>query len=189
MSPQNCLAILSPPPIGSSPQKRRRSDERVGAEGEPERDSTDACGAANHRRAGNGGERSKAFGDFSTADEATAAQAETARVEGLLHGNRGKAPWNKTVSETIKQVVELARGHYQGFNDTHLTEKLKEKEKIVLSRPTVRTLLRQAGIAPVRKRGVKRHYKRRSEEPKTERCCYGTVAHIIGLGKQQAHAI
>src|SRR6476646_6098629 len=79
MSPQNCLAILSPPPIGSSPQKRRRSDERVGAEGEPERDSTDACGAANHRRAGNGGERSKAFGDFSTADEATAAQAETAR--------------------------------------------------------------------------------------------------------------
>lgn len=82
-------------------------------------------------------------------------------VEGLLHGNRGKAPWNKTVSETIKQVVELARGRYQGFNDTHLTEKLKEKEKIVLSRPTVRTLLRQAGIAPVRKRGVKRHYKRR----------------------------
>jgi len=49
-------------------------------------------------------------------------------VEGLLHGNRGKAPWNKTVSETIKQVVELARGHYQGFNDTHLTEKLKERE-------------------------------------------------------------
>lgn len=82
-------------------------------------------------------------------------------VEGLLHGNRGKAPWNKTVSEKIKQVVELARGRYQGFNDSHLTEKLREKEKIVLSRPTVRTILRQAGIAAVRKRGVKRHYKRR----------------------------
>ena len=82
-------------------------------------------------------------------------------VEGLLHGSRGKAPWNKTVSERLKQVVELARGRYQGFNDTHLTEKLKEKEKIALSRPTVRTILRQAGIAAVRKRGVKRHYKRR----------------------------
>ena len=82
-------------------------------------------------------------------------------VEGLLHGNRGKAPWNKTVSEKIKQVVELARGRYQGFNDTHLTEKLKEKEKIALSRPTVRIILRQAGIIAVRKRGVKRHYKRR----------------------------
>lgn len=85
-------------------------------------------------------------------------------VKGLLHGNRGKAPWNKTASEKIKQVLELARGRYRGFNDTHLTEKLKEKEKIALSRPTVRTLLRQAGIAAVRKRGVKRHYKRRERK-------------------------
>lgn len=85
-------------------------------------------------------------------------------AQGLLHGNRGKAPWNKTVSEKIKQVVELARGRYQGLNDTHLTEKLKEKEKIALSRPAVRTILRQAGIAAVRKRGVKRHYKRRERK-------------------------
>jgi transposase len=85
-------------------------------------------------------------------------------VEGLLHGNRAKAAWNKTVSEKVKQVVELARGRYQGLNDTHLTEKLKEKEKIDLSRPVVRTILRQAGIAAVRKRGVKRHYKRRERK-------------------------
>src|SRR6187200_1076852 len=82
-------------------------------------------------------------------------------VEGLLHGNRGKVSWNKTASEKINQVLQLARGRYRGLNDTHLTEKLKEKEKIALSRPTVRTILRQAGIAAVRKRGVKRHYKRR----------------------------
>src|SRR5512137_1781905 len=82
-------------------------------------------------------------------------------VQGLLNGNRGKAPWNKTVSEKIEQVLKLARGRYQGLNDTHLTEKLKEKEKIVVSRATVRTILRQAGIVAVRKRGVKRHYKRR----------------------------
>jgi transposase len=82
-------------------------------------------------------------------------------VEGLLHGNRGKAAWNKTVSEKIAKVLELARGRYQGLNDTHLSEKLKEKEKITLSRATVRTVLRQAGMAAVRKRGVKRHYKRR----------------------------
>lgn len=85
-------------------------------------------------------------------------------VEGLLHGNRGKAPWNKTLSEKIQQVVELARGRYQGLNDTHLTEKLKEKETIAVSRPVVRTILRQAGIAAVRKRGVKRHYKRRERK-------------------------
>jgi hypothetical protein len=61
-------------------------------------------------------------------------------------------------------VLQLARGRYQGLNDTHLAEKLKEKEKIGLSRPTVRTILRQAGIAAVRKRGVKRHYKRRERK-------------------------
>ena len=85
-------------------------------------------------------------------------------VQGLLNGNRGKAPWNKTVSEKIEQVLKLARGRYQGLNDTHLTEKLKEKEKIVVSRAAVRTILRQAGIAAVRKRGVKRHYKRRERK-------------------------
>ena len=85
-------------------------------------------------------------------------------VQGLLHGNRGQAPWNKTLAEKIKQVLALARGRYHGLNDTHLTEKLKEKEKIVVSRATVRTILRQAGIAAVRKRGVKRHYKRRERK-------------------------
>ena len=85
-------------------------------------------------------------------------------VEGVVHGNRGKAAWNKTGSERMQKVIALARGRYQGLNDTHLTEKLKEKEKINLSRPTVRRVLRTAGIAAVRKRGVKRHYKRRERK-------------------------
>src|ERR1051325_6326553 len=85
-------------------------------------------------------------------------------IEGLLHANRGKAAWNQTSAEKTKQVLALARGRYQGLNDTHLTEKLREKEKISLSRPTVRRILRQAGIAAVRKRGVKRHYKRRERK-------------------------
>jgi len=83
---------------------------------------------------------------------------------GLAHGNRGKPARNKIASEKIKKVIALARGRYQGLNDTHLTEKLKEKEEINLSRPTVRGILRQAGIAAVKKRGVKRHYKRRERK-------------------------
>ena len=85
-------------------------------------------------------------------------------IEGLLHGNRGKQPWNKTALGKVEKVIQLARGRYQGLNDTHLTEKLKEKEKIDLSRPTVRRVLRKAGVAAVRKRGVKRHYKRRERK-------------------------
>jgi transposase len=85
-------------------------------------------------------------------------------IEGLIHGNRGKKPWNKTTLEKMAKVIQLARGRYQGLNDTHLTEKLKEKEKITISRPTVREILRGAGIAAVRKRGLKRYYKRRERK-------------------------
>src|ERR1043165_1408662 len=85
-------------------------------------------------------------------------------MQGLLHARRGKAPWNKTASEKVKEVVGLAQGRYQGLNDTHLSEKLKEKETIDISRASVQRILRQAGIAAVRKRGVKRHYKRRERK-------------------------
>jgi transposase-like protein len=85
-------------------------------------------------------------------------------IGGVVHGNRGKPAWNKTRREKLDTVIQLARGRYQGLNDTHFTEKLKEKEKIDLSRPTVRRVLRAAGIAAVRKRGVKRHYKRRERK-------------------------
>jgi transposase InsO family protein len=85
-------------------------------------------------------------------------------VEGLVHGNRGKRAWNKTQSEKIETVIKLARGQYQGLNDTHFTEKLQEKEKSELSRSTVRRILRAGGMAAVRKRGVKRHYKRRERK-------------------------
>lgn len=85
-------------------------------------------------------------------------------VGGLVHGNRGKPAWNKTRSEALRKVRQLARGCYQGLNDTHFTEKLKEKEKINLSRSTVRRVLRAGGIAAVRKRGVKRHYRRRERK-------------------------
>lgn len=85
-------------------------------------------------------------------------------VGGLVHGSRGKPAWNKTRSGVLQKVIGLARGRYRGLNDTHFTEKLREKEKIEISRPTVRRALRAAGIAAVRKRGVKRHYKRRERK-------------------------
>ena len=110
-------------------------------------------------------------------------------VEGLLHGNRGKAAWNKTVSEKIEKVLELARGRYQGLNDTHLSEKLKEKEKIAVSRATVRTILRGAGIAAVRKRGVKRHYKRRERKAQQGALLLWDGSPIIGSGINKANAI
>lgn len=82
-------------------------------------------------------------------------------IKGLLHGNRGKRPWNRIAAETAKKVLQWAKNRYKGLNDTHLTEKLNEKEGLKVSRWTVRVILRRAGIAAVRKHRWKRHYKRR----------------------------
>ena len=82
-------------------------------------------------------------------------------VKGVLHGNRGRPCKYKLKAETLKRVVELARGKYRGFNDHHLTEKLKEEEKIEISREKVRRVLRCAGIGSPRKRRANKHRSRR----------------------------
>jgi hypothetical protein len=44
--------------------------------------------------------------------------------------------------KVVKRTVELAQGKYKDFNDHHLTEKLKEQEKIKLCREKIRQLVR-----------------------------------------------
>src|SRR5450432_3650889 len=63
------------------------------------------------------------------------------------HGNRGRPmPW--AFSPPQKQLIlTLARGKYAGFNDSHLTEKLRVEENLTVSRETVRRLLRGAKVA------------------------------------------
>jgi transposase len=85
-------------------------------------------------------------------------------AKGLLHGNRGKEPWNRHTKQVVNKVLRLAKGRYRGLNDTHLTEKLGEKEDLKLSRATVRRILRQGGITAARKHRCKRHYKRRERK-------------------------
>ena len=82
-------------------------------------------------------------------------------AKGVIHGNRGRLCRRKVKEKTISRVVALARGKYQGFNDHHLTEKLKEHEQIELSREKVRRILRSHGIATPRKRRASKHRSRR----------------------------
>lgn len=82
-------------------------------------------------------------------------------VKGVLHGNRGRPCKYKLKDQTLKRVVELARGKYRGFNDHHLSEKLNEEEKIEISREKVRRVLRSAGIGSPRKRRANKHRSRR----------------------------
>jgi len=89
------------------------------------------------------------------------ARVGKAGAKGVVHGNRGRRCKRKTEEKTVRRVVELARGKYQGLNDHHLTEKLEEQEKIKLCREKVRQLLRAHGIgSPKKRRGIQHRSRR-----------------------------
>lgn len=87
-------------------------------------------------------------------------------VDWVQHGNRGRSmPW--AVSLPQKQLIlTLARGKYQGFNDSHLTEKLRAEENLAVSRETVRRLLRAAKLASPQKRRPRQYRSRRPPRPR-----------------------
>jgi transposase len=80
------------------------------------------------------------------------------------HGNIGREPANRISEKTREQVVDLMRNTYVGFNDQHFTEKLAEDKKVVLSRQTVRRILRAEGIAATRKRRPRKYRGRRERK-------------------------
>jgi len=85
-------------------------------------------------------------------------------IKGLVHGNRGR-PSNNRLKESLREkVLKLSREVYWDFNDIHFTEKLRECEGIDLNRETVRTLRREAGIEPKRRRRAPGHRKRRERK-------------------------
>ena len=88
-------------------------------------------------------------------------QVSKGGAKGVVHGNRGRSCKRKTKEKIVRRVLELARGKYLGFNDHHLSEKLKEQEQISLSREKVRRILRAEGIAsPNKRRGIKHRSRR-----------------------------
>ena len=82
----------------------------------------------------------------------------------MVHGNRGRACKRKVKEKEVKRIVELAKGKYRGFNDHHLTEKLREQEQIELSREKIRRVLRSHGIASPRKKRTAKHRSRRERK-------------------------
>lgn len=82
-------------------------------------------------------------------------------IGGLVHGNRGRDPWNKTLEAVRSQVIALSETRYSGFNDCHFTEMLVEREGLSLSDETVRVIRRAEGIKPKQKRRPPKHRSRR----------------------------
>lgn len=74
-----------------------------------------------------------------------AARAREDGLAGLLHGNRGREPVNRSDDRLRQRVLKLAREKYQGVNERHLQELLAR------AWPTTRN-----DFAPARLRTVRR---------------------------------
>jgi hypothetical protein len=79
---------------------------------------------------------------------------------GLVHGNRGRASARRIDPDRRARIVEL-RERYGPLNDTHFGELLAEREGIVISRESLRAILRGAGITSPRRRRPPRYRSRR----------------------------
>src|SRR5256712_4996157 len=74
----------------------------------------------------------------------------------LVHGNRDRPSPRRVPAVGRDAVVRLMTTVYVGFNDTHLTEKLREHHALGISRETVRRYREQLCHPPKRARRAPR---------------------------------
>jgi transposase len=84
---------------------------------------------------------------------------------GLAHRQRGQPARNAFSPQMRDRVLALHGERYAQFNDTHFVQMLEEREDLRIGRETVRRWLREAGIAPKRRRRPPRHRSRRPRRP------------------------
>jgi len=89
------------------------------------------------------------------------ASARDEGLTGLVHGNRGRTPWNKSDEALWSRVLRLARERYTDVNDQHLCELLEREHSIRVHPEALRRHLRAAGIAPKRQRRARKFRQRR----------------------------
>lgn len=77
------------------------------------------------------------------------ARYREAGATGLRHRGRGQPSPRRVAAELRAHVVALMTERYAGFNDTHLTEKLREIHHLILSRESVRRL--RLALGPARR--------------------------------------
>lgn len=86
-------------------------------------------------------------------------------IEGFIHGNRGRPSPRRTKEQIRDTINYLYQEKYDGFNISHFTEMLEEREGIFISRETVRGILLEKGSYKKKKRYPK-HRSFREPMPK-----------------------
>jgi transposase len=98
-----------------------------------------------------------------------------AGARGLISKQRGRASNNRLAAETRQKALDLLQSKYQGFGPTLVHEKLVEKEKLKLSKESVRKLMIAEGLWKARKaKKVVVHQLRE------RRACFGELVQIDG---------
>lgn len=85
-------------------------------------------------------------------------------INGLVHGNTGKLPWNISDSRSIEQIVALYQTKYTGFNCLHFRDMLEDHEGITIPRESLRRIF-LAYALPRKKRHAPRRFERRERKP------------------------
>lgn len=89
---------------------------------------------------------------------------EAGGARALMHGNRGRPSPRRLPVALRAAVVRFMTTLYVGFNDTHLTEKLREQHGLIVSRESVRRVRQQLGQPPQRARRAPKARRRRVPE-------------------------
>jgi hypothetical protein len=86
-------------------------------------------------------------------------------ARGLLHVLRGRPGNRRLAAPAREQIGVLMTTTYAGFNDVHLTEKLREVHHLVVSRSSVRHIRLALGRPATRRRAAPQHRSRRPRKP------------------------
>ncbi len=89
---------------------------------------------------------------------------EASGAAALAHRGRGRPSPRRLAGQTRDTAIGLMTTLYLGFNDSHLTEKLREQHGLVLSRESVRRLRGALGLAPRHRRRPPQARQRRVPE-------------------------
>src|SRR5262244_1856419 len=82
----------------------------------------------------------------------------------LCHQSRGQPSPRRLPAALALRIQTLLQDRYAGFNDPHLTEKLREVHGLAVSRESVRRLRRALGLPAVHRRRPAQHRQRRPRE-------------------------
>ena len=102
---------------------------------------------------------------------------------GLVHRNQGRSPAHRIDDALRGRLVELATTAYAGVNHAHLAELLAEREGLLVAERSLRRILAEANVRPVRTRRPARHRSRRERMPREGSCSRSTAAAIAGSGR------